>query len=73
VTAFDPGGPCRRCGQPGHWADDPACPWLQPAPDKAGHLARIEAWKNRYWDFGITAWQKQQFIRTENEMEKRRK
>jgi len=72
MTAYDPGGTCHRCGKPGHWQDDPACPWLQPAATRAEHEARIETWKQRWWNFEITPWQKQQFIKAENETEKRR-
>lgn len=67
TSPFMPGsGTCRRCGQPGHWQDDPACPLLQPAVSKAAHLARIDRFVERYWEFEITDWQKREFITTEN-------
>lgn len=40
---------------------------------QAEHEARIARYVQRYWDGEMTAWQKQQAIRTENEMWRNRK
>lgn len=63
-------GNCFRCREPGHIAAE--CGELIPAASKAEHEARIARYVQRWWDGDITAWQKQQAIRTENEMWKRR-
>ena len=69
ANPFQPGsGTCRRCEQPGHWQDDPACPWLQRAVSKAAHLARIARYVERWIDGGITEWQKREFITQENQV-----
>lgn len=70
TSPFESGsGRCYRCGQPGHWHDDPGCPLKRKAVSKAAHLARIAAFAERYAEKEITDWQKQQFIREENILE----
>lgn len=61
-------GTCHRCGQPGHWHDDPACPLRAKAVSKAAHEARIDEFARRYSEFEITEWQKREFIREENKL-----
>ena len=67
MSQFD--GPCFRCGNPGHWAESETCPWNTKAATKTEHRARIAAFVQRYWDKQITAWQKREMIRHENEVD----
>ena len=59
-------GNCFRCGEPGHWADH--CPLAIPATTKAEHEARIARLVERFWNWEITAHEKQKLIREENAM-----
>lgn len=69
TSPFMPGsGTCHRCGQPGHWQDDPACPWLAKARTKAEHEWRIDNLRDRYIAFEILDYQKREFIRHENKL-----
>lgn len=65
-------GTCRRCTQPGHWQDDPACPWLTIAPTHRDHFARLDAFKARFLEFEITVRQKTALIEHEIRLEKTR-
>lgn len=60
-------GPCYRCDEPGHLAEN--CPEMQPAKDYAEHKRRIDLYNARYWETG--KWdltQKRNAISRENEM-----
>lgn len=61
-------GNCFRCGGTGHWAESPACPWLVKAATKAEHHRRIDDLRDRFTEFAITAWQKNEYIRFENKL-----
>jgi hypothetical protein len=61
-------GNCFRCGEYGHWAESESCPWLKRAATQAEHYARLDAFRERYWAFEITPFQKRAFITAENEM-----
>jgi hypothetical protein len=58
-------GCCRRCGDPGHWAD--TCPHNQRAATRKEHEARIDSYVARYHDGDIDAREKQHMIREENQ------
>ena len=59
---------CFRCGGHGHWAENETCPWLRKAATPKEHLARIDALVQRFLEWEITPHQKQEFIRHENEL-----
>ena len=66
-----PIGDCFRCGKPGHWHDN--CPLQIPATSREEHEGRIAEFVRRFFDWEITARQKQALIRDENNMWKARK
>ena len=61
-------GNCFRCGGYGHWADSDHCPWLAKAGTRKEHERRLDSFKMRFLEWGITPHQKREFIRKENEL-----
>jgi hypothetical protein len=68
VNEFGFAGNCFRCGNGGHYADSPLCPWLIKATTKTEHEKRIDNLRDRYWEQRITEWQKRDYIKHENRL-----
>lgn len=66
-----PGTGCFLCNGTDHWADN--CPEKLPPKDKAEYDVRIAKYVKWWWDFRITAEQKQKLITMLNEMKPERK
>lgn len=67
--------PCRRCGKPGHWADDtdpltghPKCPYRYPAKTLAEHERRRQDIIDRFAENRISTEYKRTLIEQEHQL-----